>query len=375
MASTGLLHDIIVRPLDDDTTERGGSDPVDHPEYAVIAGSRRYYAAVEAGHEQVPCKIVDVDDLETAWTALVENTERRDLSEQELAQQLKLIYELVRPLEDPQKCPDCGQSVDGEPGLRAHRQQSGCELPRDPEVVATRQADRPGDASAGLRFTTERQALEYIAARYLGRTDDEATSLVAGHLRTAELPPTVQSLFKPPEDRTDEEQMAIRNYGVSTTTQLGSGEGRSGASRAVASLYNTMAEELHDEARLSPTDAVLETVGSLTFEEMSEQELRKNLCEFRRRVSDRLVEEDPEGQRETFVETLEAQAANLRTLYEEVEPTRPFKKVDVMGPETQRHSRWHTRAMQVRDEDAHSALVKNLYQERLETLADEHGWS
>jgi hypothetical protein len=46
-----------------------------------------------------------------------------------------------------------------------------------------------------------------------------------------------------------------------------------------------------------------------------------------------------------------------------------------MGPETQQHSRWHVQAMQMRDREAHSELVKELYQERLEALAEEHGWS
>jgi len=366
IASTGLLHDIVVRRLNTDDTSNQGE------QYAIIAGSRRYYAALEAGYEELPCKVVDADDLEAAWTSLTENTDRRDLSEQERAHQLKLIYEMVRPLEPPTTCPDCGQSVDGEIGLRSHRQQTGCDLPQDPAAVAT-DGGATTDASGVDRFTTERQALTYIAARYFGRTDDDAVDLVAGHLRTAELPPVVQALFKAPEDRTDEERMAISNYGISSTTRLGSGDGRSGTSRAVATLYETLADELDETASLTPTEGVLETVGSLTFEAMSEQELRQNIREFRREVSAKLTATDG-TQHEIFTETLATQAADLREMYEEVEPTRPFKKVDILGPETQRYSRWHVQAMQARDVDAHSALVKQLYQERLERLADEHGW-
>jgi hypothetical protein len=369
VASTGLLHDVIVRPPDSAKTDEGADR-----KHAIIAGSRRYYAALEAGYEQLPCKVIEADDLEAAWTSLTENTDRRDLSEQELAHQLKLIYEMVRPLEPPTTCPDCGQSVDGEAGLRSHRQQTGCTLPQDPQAVATDvDVDPPADASAVTRFTTKQQALTYIAARYFSRTDDDALDLVAGHLRTAELPPVVQALFKLPEERTDEERMAINNYGISASTRLGSGDGRSGTARDVASLYDTLADELDEETALTPTGAVLKTVGSLTFEEMSEQELRQNIREFRREVSAELTAH-PENQHEAFTETLARQATGLREMYEKVEPTRPFKKVDVMGPETQRYSRWHVQAMQARGVDAHSALVKQLYQERLKRLAEEHGW-
>jgi hypothetical protein len=364
--STGLLHDIIVRPVEASQTDTGEGSQA---EYAVIAGSRRYYAAIEAGYDEVPCKIVETDDVEAAWTSLTENTERRDLSEQERARQLKLIYEMVRPVEPPTTCPDCGHAVDGEAGLRSHRQQVDCELPRDPARLAT-----TADASALGRFHTDRQALRYIAARYLGRTDDEAVDLVAGHIRTAELPPVIQALFKNPEDRSKQERTALNNYGISASTRLGSGDGRSGTSRAVATLYDTLADELSEETTLTPTDAVLETVGSFAFDEISEQELRQSIHEFRRQVSDKLQTETA-AQRDVFTETLNSQATELKQMYEEVEPTRPFRKVDVMGPETQQHSRWHVQAMQMRDREAHSELVKELYQERLEALAEEHGWS
>ena len=48
----GLFQDIMVRPLEDiEITEVDSSTGV---EYAIIAGSRRYHAAMEAGHEHVP---------------------------------------------------------------------------------------------------------------------------------------------------------------------------------------------------------------------------------------------------------------------------------------------------------------------------------
>jgi hypothetical protein len=370
IAATGLLHDVLVRSCDaSDTAE------TESQQYSVVAGSRRYYAALEAGYERLPCKIIEADDVEAAWTSLSENTDRRNLSEQEIAQQLSLIYEMVRPVAEPSNCPDCGQDVDGEVGLRSHQQHTDCELPQDPVAVAINSTPPTTNESVTNRFTTSQQALTYIAARYLGRSDDDAVDLVAGHLRTADLPPVIQSLFKPPDDRTTEEQMAISNYGISSSTRLGSGEGRSGTSRDVASLYEGLEGTLDEQTALTPTGAVLEAVGSLTFDGMSEQEIRQNIREFRREVTAELTADDTASQQEIFTKTLAAQESELREMYEEIEPTRPFRKVDVQGPDTQRHSRWHSQAMRSRDENAHGALVKRLYEERLETLAEKHGWS
>lgn len=287
--STGLLHDLIVRPLESSDTDIGDVTEPDQVTHAVVAGSRRYYAALEVGYQKVPCKVIDTDDIEAAWTSLTENTDRRDLSEQERAQQLKLIYEMTRPREEPTACPECEQTVKGEAGLYAHYRQTACTLPRDPEQVATET-----DASAIDRFLTDRQAVQYIASRYLDRADETAVSRVPGHLRTANLPPVIQALFEKPANRTDEERMALENYGINVSTRLGSGEGRSGTSRAVAALYDTLTKELTDETALAPTDAVLETVGSLSFEEMSERELQQSLREFRQDVSDRLQTETAE---------------------------------------------------------------------------------
>ena len=344
----GLYHDILVRPLDTvegvtthTSDSAAGSQENTDPQYAIIAGSRRYHAAMQAGHETLPCKILTADDLDAAWASLKENTDRRDLSEQEIANQLNLIYELVRPRAD-----------DGGIG------------------------DVPNDIPTALsmdRFETEEAALEYLAERYYGRTDDNAISLIEGHLRTANLPPVLQALFKDSEERTAREKNALDTYGIDTRTTLGSGEGKSGTSREVVALHDALTEELATE-EVDATDAVLDTVGSLQHDEMSEQELRRSLRDFRNEVSAELDSAAVDQQRQAFRETLQSHAEELRELHVEVEPQRPFKKVDVLGPKTQRHSRYHARAMQARNRDSHSDLVRKLYTERLEMLAEERGW-
>ena len=346
----GLYHDVLVRPLDavdvgvtTDTPDSSESthDDTSQPEYAIIAGSRRYHAAMEAGHETLPCKILTVDDLDAAWASLNENTDRRDLSEQELANQLNLIYELVRPQSDEESV------VPGEKHTAAG-------LPVD-------------------RFETEQAALEYLAERHYGRTDDSAISLIKGHLRTANLPPALQALFKDSKERTAREQKALDNYGIGARTTLGSGDGKSGTSREVVALHDTLADQLAVDS-LDATNAVLDAVGSLQHDTMSEQELRRSLRDFRSEVSTELDSSAVDEQNQAFRDTLQRYADDLRELHEEVEPQRPFKRVDVFGPETHQHSRWHVHAMQSRDVDSHGELVRELYTERLEELADKRGW-
>jgi len=249
----GLYHDLIVRPVDtvdvgvtndtvDDSDDGQQSAAAQEPRYAIVAGSRRYHAAMEAGYETIPCKILKTDDLDAAWTSLLENTDRRELSEQEIAEQLNLIYEFIRPRDD-----------------------------QEVEVVADSEAT---EFLTRERFDTEQGALQHLAERFYGRSDGGAVDLIKGHLRTANLPPVLQALFKTPSDRTAKEQTALDNYGIDTRSTLGSGEGKSGTSREIVALHNTLEAQLDTDA-IGPTDAVLETVGSLRFDEMSEQELRR----------------------------------------------------------------------------------------------------
>jgi len=107
---------------------------------------------------------------------------------------------------------------------------------------------------------------------------------------------------------------------------------------------------------------------------MSDLEFRQSLRDFRADVSTALDSEATIDQREAFSETLQRYSNELQELHEEIEPQRPFKRVDLQGPDTQRHSRWHVQAMRSRGVETHTELARQLYHERLETLADERGW-
>ena len=64
----GIDQDLIVRPVSDEDVE-----------YGIVAGSRRYNAAVEAGLREVPCKILELSDTEARAKSFVENRHRKEV--------------------------------------------------------------------------------------------------------------------------------------------------------------------------------------------------------------------------------------------------------------------------------------------------------
>jgi ParB family chromosome partitioning protein len=75
----GVLEPILVRP-------RGAR-------FQIIAGERRYRAAIEAGLGEMPCIVRETSDSETMEIALIENLQRKDLSPFEEADGLKMLAE------------------------------------------------------------------------------------------------------------------------------------------------------------------------------------------------------------------------------------------------------------------------------------------
>jgi ParB family chromosome partitioning protein len=74
VAAKGIIEPLIVR-------QRGSR-------YQIIAGERRYHAAVQVGLREVPVIVREVDDVEVMEIALVENLQRKDLTAFEEAEAL-----------------------------------------------------------------------------------------------------------------------------------------------------------------------------------------------------------------------------------------------------------------------------------------------
>jgi len=77
VAEKGIIEPLIVRP-------RGGR-------YQIIAGERRYHAAVQVGLREVPIVVREADDAEVMELALVENLQRKDLTAFEEADALQQL--------------------------------------------------------------------------------------------------------------------------------------------------------------------------------------------------------------------------------------------------------------------------------------------
>ena len=87
VASRGILEPIIVRPIPDEA--RDG-----RARYEVVAGERRYRAAIQAGLREVPAIVRrDMSDDEAREASLVENLLREDLDIEDEARFLKALYE------------------------------------------------------------------------------------------------------------------------------------------------------------------------------------------------------------------------------------------------------------------------------------------
>lgn len=79
IGSHGVVQPIVVRPCGE--------------QYEIIAGERRWRAAVRAGVATIPAVIRKSDDLQSLQLALIENLQRDDLSAIEEAQAYKMLIE------------------------------------------------------------------------------------------------------------------------------------------------------------------------------------------------------------------------------------------------------------------------------------------
>lgn len=79
IAEKGVIEPLVVR-------QRGGR-------YQIIAGERRYQAAVQVGLRELPVVVRDVDDGEVIELALVENLQRKDLTPFEESEALQALAE------------------------------------------------------------------------------------------------------------------------------------------------------------------------------------------------------------------------------------------------------------------------------------------
>ena len=77
IAEKGILEPLVVRPRGD--------------RFQIVAGERRYHAAVQVGLRELPVVVRDVDDTEVVELGLIENLQRKDLTAFEEAEALHAL--------------------------------------------------------------------------------------------------------------------------------------------------------------------------------------------------------------------------------------------------------------------------------------------
>lgn len=147
---TGLIHEIIVRPRSEDS-------PVKEP-YILVVGSRRFSAMIQSGISEVPCKVIELTDVEAVGISLNENLGRRELSTLEKVRSIRTWY--------------------------------------------------------GLLNLSDQEAVEEIAKGTYGNTSS-GRSRVRYYLEAAKLPEGLMVLLKDPDKRTKKEIKLLKDHGIS----------------------------------------------------------------------------------------------------------------------------------------------------------------
>ncbi len=88
--NNGIIHPLLVRPADPSTGKK----------YAIVAGSRRYHAAFEAGLSKVPCFIEEMDDVEAIGRSIAENRYSKNASDWHYVVSIGEMYELLKKTGD-----------------------------------------------------------------------------------------------------------------------------------------------------------------------------------------------------------------------------------------------------------------------------------
>ena len=86
----GVIEPLIVRPADKSTGVK----------YAIVSGSRRFNASIEAGLTNVPCIIKELDDIEATTLSILENKHRKDIPLWIYATKIGELFEMLEGNKD-----------------------------------------------------------------------------------------------------------------------------------------------------------------------------------------------------------------------------------------------------------------------------------
>lgn len=350
----GLMQSLLVRPVEN----TGYGDEVEE-EYAIVAGSRRYHAALEAGFDSIHCKVIDADDFEAAKKSLKENEERKGLSNQEVARSLKMQFEMLKP-GDNVECPGCGEIFSS---ISGHFARGDCGSVRD---LST-------DKSVGKQptFYTNQAVYEYLSEEHFGGSGRGDVDKVKQLINIAELPEEIQAMWKPPEERTKEEEETLKKFDIDRDLTAERGGDVSRLGNEVLSLHRTVDENTDSDA-INTTNAVLETMGRLDFDQ-NPTDMEQDIQTFRSEISEIGDIESAEEQYRAFKTRLENHQQQIREMNEELEDETAVGQVNLTFKD-QRYKRYHARAKQQRGVSSNTEIVREAYRDYLEEQAEKNGW-
>ena len=177
----GVLQPLIVRPM------LGG-------EYQLIAGERRYRAAMIAQVSTVPVVIREFSDMQAMEVALVENLQRRDLNPVEEGEGYKALAEQfsLTQAEIAQKVGKSRSAVANAMRL--------CELPNEVKKAVSEGSISMGHARALLSLQETEQicsaAAEVIAKGLSVRQTEQMVAKLSRSPRPEKMRPRVDSYYK-----------------------------------------------------------------------------------------------------------------------------------------------------------------------------------
>lgn len=220
----GLIQDVIVRPTENKKKP-----------YSIVAGYRRYQAMLKAKEKEVPCKVLELDDLEALKTSLGENLGRKDLTEVELMDSINTWYHMI---ENPDN------------------------IKEGPAVY-------------------DKEAVNEIARVIYGRVSNASYSLVTQQLRISRLPKSLQILLKKPEERTKSESIILEKAGIDPSYSV---------DYAVLDRLGSIARKLGIENKKTEKEAerqTLKMISELKFDKKSPQLQLELITNFRKELDEK----------------------------------------------------------------------------------------
>jgi len=206
----GLIQDVIVRPTGNKKKP-----------YSIVAGYRRYQALLKSKAKEVPCKVLELDDLETLKTSIGENLGRKELTESEKMESINLWYHMT---------------------------------------------ENPDNIKGSLRYDPE--ALNPIAQVFYGGATEASRALVQQQLRLSKLPKSLKILLKKPEERTEAEILELKEAGIEEGYVI---------SYKLLDQMGAIARKLGIDNKETEEEAERQTLGLISELELSEKSSDKQL--------------------------------------------------------------------------------------------------